>query len=119
ELLGPGLGGVHIDSSVPGQLLGDGTTVRYRILGDFNDTGAVYAKFTRGTWSILDPIGAVSTIDLGDLTNTNDRTYLDVLYQPTVGGTLDTSSITDSGDEFMLDGTTVTVSDDAPISLGG
>src|SRR5207244_3597043 len=88
-LSGPGLGTVTIDTTIPAQLLGDGTTVRYRIAGDFNLTGAVYATFTRGTWSILDPVGAVSTVDLGVLTATNARTYADVLFRPTVNGTID------------------------------
>src|SRR5262249_34424758 len=55
-LSGPGLGTVQIDPTIAPVVLGDGTTVRYRITGTFNQTGDVFATFTRGTWSIVDPV---------------------------------------------------------------
>src|SRR5207247_2364638 len=76
---GAGLGSVALDRAVAPQVLGDGTTVRYRIAGTFATSGVVTATFHRGTWSVLDPAGAVSTVNLGThLADTNDRTYLDV-----------------------------------------
>src|SRR5207248_5196878 len=69
-LSGAGLGTVQIDTTIPPQLLGDGVTVRYRITGAFATSGTVLATFTRGSWSIVDPVGAVSTVDLGSLTST-------------------------------------------------
>src|SRR5205823_9484821 len=78
------------------------------------------ATFTRGTWSILDPVGAVSTIDLGDLTSTNTRSYVDVLFHPTLGGTIDNATVVDAAPEFSLGGTSVTLTADAtPLALGG
>ncbi|HEX6131015.1 MAG TPA: hypothetical protein VF044_04745, partial [Actinomycetota bacterium] len=115
---GPGLGTVQIDDRYAPEVLGDGVTVRYRITGDFALNGAVTATFTRGTWSILDPAGAVSTVDLGDLTPTNDRTYVDVVLTPTAGGTLDPATVLDVTNEISLGGTTVTLASGTPLALG-
>src|SRR6185436_3532281 len=101
---GLGLGTVQIDTSVAPRVLGDGTTVRFRIKGAFAAQGAVTATFTRGSWSVIDPIGANGTINLGDLSGTNGRTYLDVRYTPSSGETLDLTTITDLADEFALTG---------------
>src|SRR5205807_451038 len=81
-------------------------------------SGVVLATFTRGTWSIVDPVGAVSTVDLGVLEPTNNRTYVDVLFHPNVGGTLDASTIEDAADEFTLSATGITIGA-TPLSLGG
>ena len=136
---GAGRGSVQIDTSVAPRLLGDGTTVRYRVTGQFAATGAVTATFrctgatTCGTFWVVDPAGAVGTVELGDLSATNDRTYLDVTYAPVAGtmvgdtfvpGEIAASSV--NGDEFALAGPGATgVSDPSTadptriIDLGG
>src|SRR5206468_4977947 len=45
--------------------------------------------------------------------------YVDVLFTPTLGGSIDNATIVDPGAEFTLGGTTVVVSSETPLALGG
>jgi len=106
---GPGLGDVTIDDSEAPLPVGDGITLRYRVDGTFA-AGDVTVTFDPGTWSVAD-LRDIAALNLGDLSATSDRTYLDVNYAATRGSDLDDASISDTaqtdsvlGDEFTLGG---------------
>ena len=115
---GAGLGTLAIDTSVAPQLLGDGTTVRYRITGQASPTGDITATFAPGSWSIVDPTGT-GVHSLGDLSSLNDRSYIDVAYTVAPkGGAIDAATI--NGDELTLTGDghgTAAIAAGAPTTL--
>src|SRR5207249_7389516 len=87
------------------------------------DTVTVHYDPTK--WAFTAPAAAASDVPLGDLSSTNNRTYIDVRFAPTVlGGGLDTHSI--DGGEFTLTGTGATPATlpsfdttQDPLALGG
>ena len=112
-----------IDGTHPPTVTADPFTYRYTVTGTAVDTDTVTAHFVLGKWSYVAAAPSIPTLALGDLTSTNNRTYIDVQFNATVlGGGLDTSSIlTGSTPEIALGGTavgTVQLVTGAPISLG-
>ncbi|HEX9569566.1 MAG TPA: hypothetical protein VF987_07795, partial [Rhodospirillales bacterium] len=114
---------VNLDTSKTPTRVGDTNTYRFRIIGDHLTDGSesVTVDFIDQSWSFTDTAQSESTDNLGDLTATNDRTYLDVTFTPTRGSTIDPAQI--DGDEFTLAGPGVgTIALDvgeAPVRLSG
>ena len=85
---------VFVDSSVaPQAVAGEPTTFRFRIRGTYlttTDGGPddITVHFNPGTWSFVKTDDTHPAVDRGDLSGTNDRSYIDVSFSPVSGGTI-------------------------------
>ncbi|HET6548786.1 MAG TPA: calcium-binding protein, partial [Solirubrobacter sp.] len=103
-LSGPGLGSIAIDVSQTPYVDAAARTVRYFLTGFFLP-GAVEATIAAGSYAYSGgAAGQAGSNSFSDLHLTNDRTYLDVTFKPTAGGTL--SDIGDADAEFTVPGLT-------------
>ena len=109
---GPGLGAITVDTS-QAPVLVDATTrtVRYFLSGAFLP-GAVEAAIAAGSYKYTGgTTGQAGTNSFSNLDTTNNRTYVDVPFRPTGGGTL--SGIADAAAEFTIPGLTPVSGDEA------
>ena len=94
--------------------------------GTATGSDVVTAHYVSGTWTYVAAAPALITVDLGDKTSTNKRTYIDVQFTATVlGGGLDLATIGAGASEIAIGGTAVGTAANhvhldgsAPISLG-
>ena len=127
SLSGPGLGSVTLD---PGQrpLVTDAALGKVRIFvtGVFG-AGDVTVNFKAGSWGYKPtgggdpnaPAATLAPVTVSGLGATNNRTYIDVTYTATAGGTVNPQSIVDADQEFSLAGAgaNVTSGTDPPIEV--
>ena len=112
-LSGDGLGTVSIDASQrPTRLPGTANTWRYWLTGVFAATGDVDVTPIAGSVTFGGAGTMPAAAVLSNPGTTNDRTYVDVRFDPTARGALDENSILDDGDELSIPGLT-------PLTSGG
>jgi len=103
-----------LDTEAPVRI-GGTNTFSYRIRGNYayDGTETVTVSFITGSWSFIKTGQTFDPITIVNPAQYNEKTYLDVIYYPTLNNTLKLTSI--DGDEFAFD-PACTASDDVTIS---
>src|SRR5581483_6257727 len=108
---GAGLGSLYIDRTIAPEVVGDGFTVRYHVLGALAASGAVNAVFTPGSWNVLPTDTSESSTTTGVATGTVTfvtPTTVDISFpfdpNQQVGYAIDPTSLSTTSLPFSISG---------------